>query len=241
MARNLDSAARVLVFIDGQNAFKACERIYGHGPCHPLMIAERVLEGRRLAGVRYYSGVHDPTRSPQGRSFTDRRHNLMRKTGVTVVERALRYRTEWGFDLESLPDPRTCRGRTETVEVRPYDRAREKGIDLAIGLDVVDLALNGLMDVAVIVSSDTDLCEAARATHAATQTVGNRVSVEAALFTSRPQPTLLQHYDYTHQLRAGDFDHARDSFNYRDALPDLMVDLFVATCTTLRGNLQPDP
>jgi uncharacterized LabA/DUF88 family protein len=234
MARNTSPDARVLVFIDGQNAYKACERLYKHGPCHPILLAERLAQGRKLVGVRYYSGVHDPTIDPDGRSRTDRRHNLMRRTGVTVVERKLRYRTEWGFDPNALPDPRKNMGQSMQTTVRPFKRAREKGIDLAIGLDVVDLARAGRMDVAVIASSDNDLCEAARSTHNATSGP-QRVSVECALFNERRSPVLLAHYDYTHQLRYADFDAARDSFDYKNPVPKAMEDLFVSTCLTLRA------
>src|SRR5579871_5350987 len=173
MARITEAEARVLVCIDGQNVYKACKNMHGHGRIHPLLLADRVRDGRTLVGVRYYSGVHDPTINPEVRAKTDRRHSLMRRTGVSVVERQLRYRWEWGFDPALLPDPRTSQGTAQTVTVQPYQQPREKGIDLAIGLDVVDLALADFMDVAVIVSSDNDLCEAARATHAATSAAGN--------------------------------------------------------------------
>lgn len=196
MARNTDPNARVLVFIDGQNAYKACERLYKHGPCHPLLLADRLAAGRKLVGVRFYSGVHDPSVDGPGRSRTDRRHNLMRSVGVTVVQRQLRYRWEWGFDPKALPDPRRNPGQQLQVTVTPYQRPREKGIDLAIGLDVMDLALQGLMEVAVVVSSDNDLCEAAQSTHEATRARG-RVSVEAAVFNENRRPILMQHYDYT--------------------------------------------
>jgi len=233
MARNLDPAARVLVFIDGQNAYKSCDRLYGHGACHPLLLAEELRAGRRLVGVRYYSGVHDPTVDGRGRSRTDRRHNLMRAAGVTVVERKLRYRWDWGFDGGQLPNPRTSQGQTRRVTVTPYQRPREKGIDLAIGLDVLDLALEGCMDVAVIVSSDTDLCEAARSTHRVT---GNatRVSVEAAVFTEGRKAILLEHYDYTHQLRKSAFDAAQDSFDYSKTLDPVHVKAFAQSCDQLR-------
>jgi uncharacterized LabA/DUF88 family protein len=236
VAQNTDPKARVLVFIDGQNVYKACERLYGHGPCHPLLLAARLAGARTLVGVRFYSGVHDPTVNSAGRSRSDRRHNLMRRVGVTVIERQLRYRWEWGFDPAVLPDPRKNLGRQLQVAVTPYQRAREKGIDLAIGLDVVDLALQGLMDVAVVVSSDNDLCEAARATHQAT-VAGDRVSVEAGVFNENRRPILMQHYDYTHQLRYQDFDAARDSNDYRNPVPQVMQDMFVATCAPLRNNL----
>lgn len=237
--RNLEADARVVVFIDGQNAFQECRRLYGHGETHPLLLADRLKQGRRLVGVRYYSGVHDPTKNPRGRQRTDRRHNLMRNVGVTVVERQLRYRWEWGFDPNALPDPRQNKGVTRQVAVTPYQRPREKGIDLSIGLDVIDLALQGYMDIAVIVSSDNDLCEAARATHAATVVTGARVSVEAAVFNDRAQAVLLNHYDYTHQLRYAEFDAARDNFDYRNPVPQMMQAAFVQACAALRTDFGP--
>lgn len=233
MARNTDADARVLVLIDGQNAYKACERLYKHGPTHPLLLAHGLAQGRKLVGVRFYSGVHDPSVNPPMRQRADRRHNLMRKVGVTVVERTLRYRWEWGFDPASLPDPRKNVGSTLQASVRPYQRPREKGIDLSIGLDVIDLALSGYMDVAVVVSSDNDLCEAARATHAATVS-GSRVSVEAAVFNENRKPVLLQHYDYTHQLKYAEFDAAKDSFDYTNPVPEAWETMFVASCASMR-------
>jgi uncharacterized LabA/DUF88 family protein len=230
----------VLVFIDGQNVYKTCERLYGHGYAHPLLLADRLVDGRKLVGVRYYSGVHDPTVNPQGRSRADRRHNLMRRVGVTVVERKLRYRWEWGFNPAVLPNPIKSRGQRMQVTVSPYQRAREKGIDVAIGLDVVDLATQGLMDVAVIVSSDNDLCEAARSTHEVTRR-SDRVSVEAAVFNEARSAVLLQHYDYTHQLRFPDFDAARDSFDYSIPVAQAMQDTFVASCQPLRTNFSTSP
>jgi len=234
VARNLDTAARVLAFIDGQNAYKSCERLYKHGPTHPMMLADRLRNGRKLVGVRYYSGVPDPQIDPEGRKKRDLRHNLMRRTGVTVIERQLRYRWEWGFDSRTLPDPRKSQGVGREVAVWPYQRAREKGIDLAIGLDAIDLALNDFMDVAIIVSSDNDLCEAARMVHQATTARGTRVSVEAALFTGARKPILLTHYDYTRQLRYADFDAARDSFDYSQAVDQAMEEVFAASCAPLR-------
>lgn len=235
MARVTDPDARVLVFIDGQNVYKACERHYGHGACHPILLAERLVKGRTLVGVRHYSGVHDPTIDPAMRQRTDRRHNLMRRVGVTVIEQQLRYRWEWGFDPKALPDPRKNQHRQLQASVTPYQRAREKGIDLSIGLDVVDLALQGLMDVAVVVSSDNDLCEAARSTHEVTRP-GERVSVEAALFNERRSPILLQDYDYTHQLRYPDFDATKDNFDYQNPVPEVMADAFAVAVAPIRAN-----
>jgi uncharacterized LabA/DUF88 family protein len=237
MARNLDPSARVLVLIDGQNVFKTCRREYGHGYVHPLVLSHRVLAGRRLAGVRYYSGLHDPRINPEMSASISRRHALMRHLGITVVERPLRYRWQWGVNREdrrALPSPESEVGATRTVRVEPYQEPREKGVDLALALDMVDLALNGNMDVAVVFSSDTDLIEAARMTHQMTMRNGGRVSVEAALFNEEAKPILLRHYDYTHQLKRTDFDEARDSFNYGKELDPVWKRAYVESCRALR-------
>jgi uncharacterized LabA/DUF88 family protein len=233
-ARRLENTARVLVFVDGQNVLKGCVQRYGHGYVHPKLLAQSVLLGRTLQGVRYYSGLHEPRVNPALNARVQRRHALMRRCGVTVVERILRYRWEWGFDQKILPDARGQRGTSRQVTVSPYQRAREKGIDLALGLDVVELALRGIMDVAVIVSSDTDLTEVAQMVHMMTgnlkgPTSGNRVSVEAAVFNDANHIIKLTHYDYTHQLRRNDFQAAKDAFDYRTDLDESAVKAFLAT------------
>ena len=100
---------------------------------------------------------------------------------------------------------------------------------MALALDVVDLAQNGHMNVAVIFSSDTDLCEVARVVHDVTRRTG-RVSVEAAVWASSRVPHLLEHYDYTHNLRPDVFDDVSDSFDYDDELPSGNVQAFVDAC-----------
>jgi uncharacterized LabA/DUF88 family protein len=217
-----------MVFVDGQNVFKACERTFGHGLVHPILLARRLSAGRRLVGTRYYSGIHDPRKVPAGHAQASRRHALMRRTGVTVVERLLRYRWQWGLDADLLGRPEDHVGEVVEAHATPYERPREKGIDLALALDVVDLALRRLMDVAIIVSSDGDLTEVARVVHDMTRAAG-RVSVEAAVVNDRPRPILLEHYDYTHQIRRNDFEECRDSFDYRSELDPAIVELFLRT------------
>lgn len=238
MTRNLKPDARVMVFADGQNVFKACRSNYEHGYVHPLLLAHRVRKGRSLCGVRYYSGLHDPRINPSMHAAASRRHSLMRRVGVEVVERRLRYRWEWGVNREDarrLPqDPKGHAGNgSRKVRVEPYQRPREKGIDLTLGLDVVDLALEGKFDVAVILSSDTDLVEVARMVHRMTKAKGERLSVEAAVFNESKKPIRMRHYDYTHQLKRSDFEEARDSFNYTREIPQVWKAAFIKSCVPL--------
>lgn len=238
MARNLKPDARVMVFVDGQNVFKACRANYEHGYVHPLLLAHRILQGRSLCGVQYYSGLHDSRINPEMNAVANRRHSLMRRVGVKVVERRLRYRWEWGVnreDARQLPDdPKEHVGRrSRKVRVEPYQRPREKGIDLALGLDVVDFALAGKCDVAVILSSDTDLVEVARMVHQMTKAKGSRMTVEAAVFNDRPKKIRMGHYDYTHQLTRADFEEARDSFDYTKEIPEVWKQAFIGSCASM--------
>lgn len=49
-----------------------------------------------------------------------------------------------------------------TLRYDAQERGREKGVDVRIGLDLVRLGYKGLFDVAIIVSEDSDLDEAAK-------------------------------------------------------------------------------
>ena len=69
----------------------------------------------------------------------------MRRAGVAVISRPLRYRVERVQQSD---------GPFHEVSVD-----REKDIDLRLGLDVVRMARNGELDVAVIFSQDQDLAE----------------------------------------------------------------------------------
>ena len=71
----------------------------------------------------------------------------MRRAGIGVSSRNLRYRVE----RVRLPD-----GSVHEIQVE-----REKGIDLRLGLDVVRMARNAELDVAIVFSQDQDLTEVA--------------------------------------------------------------------------------
>ena len=73
-------------------------------------------------------------------AYWTRRLTVMRRAGIAVTSRRLRY----GIEQVRLPD-----GATHDVPVQ-----MEKGIDLRLGLDVVRIARNGDLDVAMIFSQD---------------------------------------------------------------------------------------
>jgi hypothetical protein len=51
-----DPGAKVLVFIDGQNLYKTCRSLFGHPLCHPHLLAQHLVGGRRHIECRFYTG-----------------------------------------------------------------------------------------------------------------------------------------------------------------------------------------
>ena len=143
---------RAVSFFDGQNLFRHAKDAFGHH--HPnydpvkLATAVCAAKGWTSVGIHFYTGVPDAKRSPMWHGYWTRRLTAMRRAHVNVTARKLSYRIE----QVRLPN-----GMTHEVQVQ-----REKGIDLRLGLDVVRLARNGDLDVAVVFSQDQDLAEVAQ-------------------------------------------------------------------------------
>ena len=141
---------RAVSFFDGQNLFHHAKAAFGytHPNYDPRKLADAVCSahGWENHSVRFYTGVPDRDRDPERYNW-QRRFLGMSRAGVTVTARPLRYRTE----SRNLPGG----AKHEIVT------AREKGIDLRIGLDVVRMARSGELDVVVLFSQDQDLAEVA--------------------------------------------------------------------------------
>lgn len=142
---------RTVSFIDGQNLFRHAKDAFGHHHPNydPAKLASAVcrLQGWLHQEVRFYTGVPDPKHDRRWHAYWTRRLMAMRRAGVHVTQRRLKYRRET-ISPAGGPD-------------RDIFVPREKGIDLRIGLDVVRMARNGDLDVAVIFSQDQDLAEVA--------------------------------------------------------------------------------
>ena len=82
---------RVMFFVDGQNLYHGCVGHFGHGYCHPDLLAARLLQGRQLAGIRYYTGIHDPDIHPAAHAVVSRRLQVMRDRGIHVYTHPLKY------------------------------------------------------------------------------------------------------------------------------------------------------
>ncbi len=139
---------RVVLFIDAQNLYNRCKDHFGWPWADPILLGQALVDADRakygadshvLAGVRYYTGIHDPNRSPAEHGKMQRRLQAYDARSVHTVPITLRYEK---------------RGQQW--------RGREKGVDVRIAIDLLRLGQKGLYDVAIVVSEDSDLNEAIR-------------------------------------------------------------------------------
>lgn len=213
-----DPNARVMVFVDGQNLYKQCKALFRHPLCHPHLLAEYLAGPRtqKRVACRFYTGRPNPNFSGEqikARNL-DRRLDAMRTVGVTPLTRPLRYHWSWGHQ-EALPQPGPGVA-PQSVTMKPWRRPQEKGIDLLIGLDVIEFGLTDLFDVAIIVSLDRDLHEIPQALRNLKKFLNRPVRIEAAVpvAPTRRAPKTLLGFNYTHQITQQVFDLVRDNTDY---------------------------
>ena len=177
---------RAVSFIDGQNLYRHAKDAFGH---HHPNYDPRKLAGAVCAdcgwincGVRFYTGVPSADRSPMWHGYWTRRLTALRRAGIVVTSRSLRYRAE---EIR-LPDGSILKHSVE----------REKGIDLRLGLDVVRMARNAELDVAILFSQDQDLSEVAREVRDISRSAGRWLKVVSA-FPAGPRATVRRGIDRT--------------------------------------------
>ena len=142
---------RLVLFIDYQNAYRRAHGVFfpnsqsgRDGHLKPMelgrLIASRGSSGGTpytLSEVRVYSGRPDPNRDKRTFSAHRKQSQSWSKDGSKVITRRLRYPQTW-----------------------PQEQSQEKGIDVALAVDFVRLAIDGAYDVGVIMSTDNDLLPA---------------------------------------------------------------------------------
>jgi uncharacterized LabA/DUF88 family protein len=148
------TSARVVVFLDYQNVYNGAREAFDlrgnpgrYGQIDPLTLAELIVarhpEESHIAGVRVYRGRPDSARQPQAYGANMRQSVAQERRGrglVNVITRTLRYPSDW-----------------------PKSPAQEKGIDVALAVDFVTMAVSGDYDIGVLMSTDTDLVPALEA------------------------------------------------------------------------------
>ena len=110
------------------------------------MLARTICQSKGwfFKAARFYTGTPELADDPLWHHFWTKKLLAIRRQGVHVFSRRLRYR-ETEVKIE---------GNIHTITV-----GEEKGIDIRIALDCVSLSLSNDLDVAVIFSQDQDMSE----------------------------------------------------------------------------------
>ena len=197
---------RVVSFIDGQNLYRHAKDAFGHHHPNydPRGLADAVCADRGWMnhGVRFCTGIPSAGRSPMWHSYWTRRLTAMRRAGIVVTSRTLRYRVE----RVRLPD-----GSVHEIPVE-----REKGIDLRLGLDIVRMARNAELDVAIVFSQDQDLAEVAGEVRDIARSANRWLKMVSA-FPHGPNASVKRGIDRTDWFRMdrGFYDACLDPRDYR--------------------------
>jgi len=142
---------RAIGFVDGQNLFHSARDAFGYQvPAYDVAALTQAVcrsRGWKATQVRFYTGVPDAADNAYWHHFWAAKGRVMRRKGVVVFTRSLRYRHR----SITLPD-----GSEHTVLV-----GEEKGIDVRIAVDVIRLAHHRAFDVGILFSQDQDLSEVA--------------------------------------------------------------------------------
>ncbi|MEA1959032.1 MAG: NYN domain-containing protein [Chloroflexota bacterium] len=160
--------SRVAIFIDGSNLYHALRSNFGR---HDLNFAEfaSVLCGNRfLFRTYYYNILQDPALRVEGHREQSDFLNALRETPYLEVR---------------LGSTKLSQGVTV-----------EKGIDVMLATDLLQFAWNGLYDIAVLVSGDSDYAYALQAA----KNMGKHV--EVAYFENNISKDLLDLADKRHLL-----------------------------------------
>ena len=161
---------RAVAFVDGQNLYHGARRAFGHRDQHLdiVCLAHAVCEPRgwRLLQTRYYTGLPSHRISPEWHRFWSAELRRWQAQGVQVYSRPLRYRRRTVLDESGRP-------RVAVV-------GEEKGIDVRISLDVIQMAIDCEFDVALLLSQDQDFVELARDVRSVAQRQGRWIKMASA-------------------------------------------------------------
>lgn len=149
---------RAIAFVDGQNLYHSGKEAFGYS--YPnfdsLALVRRICEDQhwQFKQVRFFTGLPSLQDDPFWHHF------WMRKLAIMATPQMVLH----GF-LSQIVVTRPLRYRTRKV-VLPNDTVgtvrvgEEKGIDVRIALDMINLATANAYDVALVISQDQDLAEA---------------------------------------------------------------------------------
>jgi uncharacterized LabA/DUF88 family protein len=204
----------VMAFIDGQNLYQHAKEAFGyHHPNYdPVKLHHSVCaaKGWRPTLTRFYTGVPSQTEAPMWAAYWSNRVLALKRAGVAVTTRPIRYRKEWILDENG--DPVLESDGTRKAITTP----QEKGIDVRLALDLVALARKRQYDIALIFSQDQDLQEVVQEIKDISKEQNRPIDVACA-FPSGPNASSGRGIDKTDWFRMDQafYDQCLDHRDYR--------------------------
>ena len=198
------SLDRLAVYIDYQNAYRGARQAFGSESDHhtvgqfdPMRVAKAIAQRkpnypgaklRTLVGVRIYRGLPGSTRDPRGYAA------------------ARKQTASWRGAIGP-------NGLRADIRLRPIAYGaggpREKGIDVQLALDLAFAASDGLFDVVVLFSGDSDLLPALE------RASRSGVACEAAVWVGGGRRLPRKDYvKWEHRLDDRDYGQLQDPFDY---------------------------
>jgi uncharacterized LabA/DUF88 family protein len=239
-ARVEPAVKRTVVFIDGQNLFNAAKAAFGYTyPNYdPVALADKVCanNGWTRIGIRFYTGMPGAAEDPGRHRFWTNKLLVLRRQGVHVYTRPLRYRdkiTHWpGTVRILLPDGTelpagTCLHRADGTLLPTGTQFRvhsadEKGVDIRIALDILKLAFDSVYDVALVFSQDQDLSEVAEEIPVIARLQGRWIKIACAF----PDDAACHNHRGINRTQwipidRAVYDSCIDPFDYRKGTPPI--------------------
>lgn len=201
---------RVIAFVDGQNLFYSSKEAYGYSyPNYdPVCLAQAVAarqEKWHITQTRFYTGIPRSDRDPFWYHFWREKLKAMQEQRDTwVYFRPLVYTTH--------------RMEGEDGVVREVAVGREKGVDVRMAIDIIDLARKGRYDVALLFTQDQDMAEVAEEIRSVARETRRWIKIASAYPSHPERPT--RGVDKTDWLpfERETYDGCLDNTDYRPPL-----------------------
>ena len=205
---------RIVLFLDWQNLYMSARSALhsagvdpgpADGQIDPIALGELICSRpspgrtRELTEVRIYRGEPSQNKSPRMYAAYSAQRRVWEQAGARVMTRPLQYLTDRQTGLESV---------------------KEKGVDVQLAVDLIAGASDGLYDVGIVFSGDTDLRPALEYV---THKFNPIPHVEVAAWESgggRMGLTFNAPYKrWCHYLGEADYRSIRDATNYARPRP----------------------
>jgi uncharacterized LabA/DUF88 family protein len=195
---------KLILFIDDKNFYHGARRAFFpddaphyYGQINPIELGQLVCSRsllthkRKLYQVRVYTGAPEATKEPKTYSAHIKQRTAWENAGIEVISRTLHYPDDW-----------------------PSSKAEQKGVDVALAVDFVALAIDGEYDVGIIASTDSDLKPALEYVR---RKCNDKCHIEVVAWNNplkRSRLSISEHNIWCHWLDKTDYDSIADLTDY---------------------------